>query len=403
VTATLGPVLRLRPLLLILVALASMATFGIAVASARAPRGTPVPQGFVGVDIVSPPLGTLDQAALAHQFDLMVANGVETVRMPFNWAAAQPYRNWSDVPADQLGEFVDGNGVPTNFAATDEVVQLAAQRGITVLPTVLYAPDWDRGQNSQGPIAPPARPGPYASFLTALIQRYGPSGSFWSDHTPRVPIRTWQIWNEENLTYNWPQPFAKSYAALLKASHRAIKRADSHATVVLGALTNVAWQALGQLNQIRGAKRNYDAISVNGFTKTPDNVIAYLQFMRRAAGKQGVGSKPLLATELSWPSAKGKSPQNYDWNTTEAGQARKISALLPLLAAHRKNLNLIGFYYYTWMGQEARGEPAFDFAGLLRLESDGRIVAKPALTAFRKGALALEGCRRKKRVATRCA
>jgi hypothetical protein len=396
--------LRLRPLLFILLALASTAAFGLAAASARAPRsGIPVPQGFVGVDVVSPPLGKLDQAALAHQFDVMVANGVETIRMPFNWAAAQPYASWSDVPSDQLGQFVDGNGVPTNFAATDEVVQLAAQRGITILPTVLYSPGWDQGQNSQGPIAPPARPAPYASYLTALIQRYGPHGSFWSDHKPRVPIRMWQIWNEENLTYDWPQPFAKSYVRLLKAAHKAVKRADPHAMVVLGALTNVAWVSMGQLNQVRGAKSSYDAISVNGFTKTPDNVIAYLQFMRRAATKQGVGSKPLLATELSWPSAKGKSPQHYDWNTTEAGQARKISTLLPLLAQHRRNLNLIGFYYYTWMGQEARGEPAFDFAGLLRLEPDGRVVAKPALTAFRKGALALEGCRRKKTVATRCA
>jgi hypothetical protein len=387
-----------------LAALVSVLAMMAAPTSAQAPLpGTPVPQGFVGMDVVSPPLGSMSQAALARQFDTMVANGVQTIRLAFNWSAAQPYKSWIDVPANQQNNFVDGDGRPTNFSATDMIVKLASQRHMTILPTVLYAPGWDAGKNKQGPLPPPARTAPYASYLTALIERYGPDGSYWDNHKPRVPIRMWQIWNEENLPYDWPQPFAKGYVRLLKASYKAVKLADPGAKVVLGALTNVAWQSLGQINKVPGAKRAYDVISVNGFTSTPDNVIAYLQFMRRAANRQGAGSKPLLATELSWTSAKGKSPQHFDWNTTEAGQARNIAALLPLLAAHRGSLNLIGFDYYTWMGLERRGAPAFNFAGLVRLKRNGSVVAKPALGAYRKAALAIERCRRKARVANRCA
>src|SRR5205085_12430063 len=123
-----------------------------------------------------------------------------------------------------------------------------------------------------------------------------------------------------------------------------------------------------QVDKIGGAMRAYDVIAVNGFTSAPDRVITYLHLVRRAANRQG-NHKPMFATELSWPSAKGKSPQHFSWNTTEKGQAKNIAALLPLLASNRQSLQLVGFDYYTWMGQEARNAPAFDFAGLLRFSS----------------------------------
>lgn len=362
--------------------------------------GTPVPQGFVGVDLDGPPLIADDHVDLTRQFDLMVANGVQTIRVAFSWASAQPYQHWSDVPVDQAGHFVNVNGRPTNFDATDQIVQLAAARGIQVLPTILYSPAWDAGRNRHG-YPPPARPGPYAAYLTALIDRYGPKGTFWKARAARKPIRMWQVWNEPNLTYYWSQPFAKSYVKLLKAAHSAVKRADPGAKVVLAALTNTAWKYLGQVDHVKGALKAYDVIAVNGFTSTPDRVITYLQLIRRAANRQG-NRKPLLATEVSWTSAKGRSPQHFTWNTTERGQAKNIAALIPLLAKHRQNLDLLGFDYYTWMGQEKRHAPAFDFAGLLRFRSSGQIVKKPALTAYERSALAIEGCRRKGAKATSC-
>jgi hypothetical protein len=373
------------------------ATVPSAAASGPLP-GTPVPPGFVGVDLDGPPVSPGDNVDLASQFKLMVKSGVETVRVAFNWPVAQPFAPGTPAPAG----YVDIGGVPTNFSATDEIVGLAARSGITVLPTVLYVPGWDAKVNKDGGLHIPKRVKPYAAYITALIHRYGPHGSFWAGKSRRQPIRAWQIWNEANLTYYWPQPFAKGYVALLRAAHNAIKQADPGAKVVLGALTNTAWKYLAQINHIHGARRLYDVISVNGFTKTPSGVLTYLQLVRRAANAEGEKQKPLLATELSWPSAKGKSPQHFDWNTTEKGQAKNISALLPLLAAHRKALNLAGFDYYTWMGAEYRHAPAFNFAGLLRYRNNGQIQAKPALAAYTKGVLALEGCRRKGSIATVC-
>jgi hypothetical protein len=385
--ATLDLVLRLRVLLPTLAAALALSV-GSGTASASSAQsslpGTPVPQGFVGMDLDGPPLVAANNIDLSHQFDLMVSNGVQNVRVVFSWAAAQPTK-----------------GAPFDFSQTDQVVQMAAARHVTVLPTVLYAPSWDEGKNRHGVYGPPAKTGPFAAYLTALIKRYGPHGTFWNNHSPREPIRMWQIWNEPNLSYYWPQPFAKSYVKLLKAAHRAIRRADPGAKAVLGALTNTAWESLGQVDKVSGAMSAYDVIAVNGFTSTPARVIKYLQFVRRAADSKR-NHKPLLATELSWPSAKGKSPQHFDWSTTEKGQAKDITALLPMLAQHRAALKLIGFDYYTWMGEETPHAPAFDFAGLLRFTPDGTITEKPGLNAFHRSALALEHCRQKGTKATVC-
>jgi hypothetical protein len=361
-----------------------------------------VPQGFVGVDVAPPAYGQDNSPNFDNQVGSMVTNGVQSFRIAFNWAAAEPYENWGDVPPADVNEFTNVAGKPFDFQQTDMFVGDAAQHGVTVLPTVLYTPGWDSLNNNNG-IGTPKRSAPYGAYLTALIGRYGPNGSFWRENPQihKVPIRAWQIWNEENLSYDWPQPYASSYAGLLRSAHAAIRKADPGAKVVLGALTNLAWKSIGQLYRIGGARDLFDEVSVNGFTKLPTDVILYMHYMRDAMDHYHDGAKPLLATELSFPSAVGKSKQQFDFDTTEAGQARDIKALLPLIGASYKQVGLAGFYYDTWMGDENDHSLAFNFAGLVRFKQ-GTISNKPGLAAFRAGALSLEQCTRKGPLATSC-
>jgi hypothetical protein len=378
-------------------------------ASARAHRSTnpaAVPPGFVGMDVDGPLFPVTNPSLdLANQLDTMVSSGVESLRVTFDWAGAQPYPGWREVPEADRGEFTDVGGIPTRFSALDEIVGLAAERRLSVMPTVLDAPGWDAVSARGSLIARPRSVAPYANFVKALVRRYGPKGTFWvNPGIPKVPVRMWQIWNEPNIRVFWSaQPYAGSYVALLKAAHAAIKGADPRAKVVLAGLPNFSWVALNRIYKVRGSRSLFDLVAVHPYTKQPAGVITILTRVRAAMAAAGDGRKPMLADEISWPSSRGQTPHStgFDFATTPAGQARNLSVLLPLLGKDRVKLRLAGFYYYTWMGAEHRNALAFDFAGLLRLRS-GKVTEKPAFEVFRRDALALEHCSAKIAIATRC-
>jgi len=258
-----------------------------------------------------------------------------------------------------------------------------------VLPVVLYAPTWDASPNRDGGFATPAQPARYGAFLSAIVHRYGPRGSFWSRRRHPLPIRAWQIWNEPNLGFYWPQPSVAAYATLLRTAHDAVKRADPHGRVVLGALTNFSWSYLAELYRL-GARSWFDVVAVNQFAATPARIVSILGLVRQTLIRFGDRTKPLLATELSWTSARSSCEcAVYDWDTTVSDQARQIAAALPLLASARQRLGLAGFDFYTWMGDESRLGYDFNFAGLLALRR-GKIVVKPALAAFARAARSVE-------------
>jgi hypothetical protein len=360
--------------------------------SATAQARPPVPHGFVGVMADGPLLDP--RVNLGAQLDQMVSSGIQSLRVTFDWSAAQPYANWHDVPAGQAGKFSRApGGVPTDFRVTDEIVGLAAQRRLALLPVVVYSPRWDA--SPAGIHVQPRRAAPFANYLSVLVQRYGPRGSFWASHPrlPREPIRAWQIWNEPNIAFYWDTPhFARGYVSLLRAAGRAIKRADAGASIVLAALTNYSWLDLAAIYAVPGARRLFDVVGSNAYTSKPAGVITILDRVRRVMDSHGDRHKPLVATEVGWPSALGKTNQNYGINTTQRGQAEKLAQLLPMLARNRRRLGLSRFYYYTWLSSDTPHGPSFDFSGLLAFDpADAQIYAKPAYAVFRRVVLALEG------------
>lgn len=382
--------IRLTALTLALV----VALTGPEVAAARRLPGTPVPAGFVGVNLDGPPLTPRDNVPLAPQFQSMARSGIESVRADFIWSNEQPYRSWSDVPADQASQFEAGaGGVPTNFASTDQLVGEAAAHGLTVLPTVMYAPSWDAAPHKGVAISAPRSNQPYADYLTTLIDRYGPEGSFWNANPqlPRRPIREWAIWNEPWFYYYWPfKHYAKTYVALLRAARAAIKRDDPGAKVVLAGIPNASWKSFKSIVSVRGARRLFDVVDVHPYTQWPSGVIDILTRLRRVMNRLGDAHVPMIAGELSWLSSLHQTRHVFDWETTPSGQAHAIRTLLPLLAANRRRLKLIAFYWYTWMGNQHRGGSPWGFAGLMGYHN-GNVFAKPALSAFSHEAHALEG------------
>ncbi len=79
---------------------------GSPAAPRAAPPGAPV---FLGVSAGDPLLAP--GFALRPEIALMARSGVQSLRVPFYWRNAQPYRSSADVPAAQRRHFVEVRGV----------------------------------------------------------------------------------------------------------------------------------------------------------------------------------------------------------------------------------------------------------------------------------------------------
>jgi hypothetical protein len=343
-----------------------------------------VPTGWLGA-VVDGPMVTPGFPQADAEWDRMATSGVESVRAAFYWHEIQP---------TGPGEF--------NFAITDAITLAAARRGLGVLPVVHHTPGW-AALNQGDPSSPPKNPDDFARLLTALVTRYGPSGSLWAEHpeVTRQPIRAWQIWNEPNLTRYWNHaPWAPSYVALLKRADRALKAADPGSKTVLAGLPNESWKAMKAIYDA-GARGSFDIVGLHPYTGIPKNVIKIVKIVRREMARRKDTKVPVWITELSWPAAKGKTEQHGGFETTEKGQKDRLEEGLPLIADERRKLRIGRVYWYTWLSVEGITESAFDYSGLRRMR-DGQLHDAPSLATFTRLARRLQGCAKQPGQALRC-
>jgi hypothetical protein len=306
------------------------------------------------------------------QFVLMRKSRVRTVRSVFSWAAAQP-----------------SAGQAPDFSSTDALVARAARNNIEILPIVMYAPAWariDPGNDASSP----RNVTDYVAFLNALVARYGPNGSFWPEHAdvPKRPLRTWQVWNEPQLRYQWAESdWVRGYGALLRASHDALKKDDPGCKVVLAGATNFAWDALNSLYAKGGIKGEFDVAALHPYTGSAGRVVTAARLFRAVLKRHGDGRKPVWITELTWPASKGRvrPPSGLTaLPTTDKGMATRLTRAYQLLT---KAKVVQRAYWYTWASAYRRANGIFDFTGLERFDpATGRFTAMPALRAFRRAA-----------------
>jgi len=371
--------------------IAALAVSLVSVSAQTAEAATP--DRFFGVMADGPLLAS--DTLFANEASLMRRSGVETMRMPIEWPDLQPYASFSDVPARERSRFVDVGGIPTAFAATDARIKAAALSNVEVLALVMRSPLW-AGRDPRNYMTPPRDPAAYGRFLSALIGRYGPAGNFWAEHAelPVTPLRNFQIWNEPNLTHFFPvRDWAPAYAKLLRASYQAVKAADPGATVVTAGMPNFVWSDYLKLFKAGMTADGYfDAVAVHPYTDKPTGCIEILLRVRSVLDANGASQTPIWVTETGWPSARGKAkvlPQHNGWITTRAGEAVKVSQVFRAYASNASRLKLARVYWYAWASRDRGTTNAWDYAGLRAVGSNGRLVDKPALTAYRQVARSL--------------
>ena len=332
--------------------------------AAPAEAARKVPAGFYGVsydgEVRHAREGIQDRA-----WRKMAANRVESSRAVFSWSRAQ-----------------QEEGAEFDFSESDRLVANATEHGVELLPIVTETPLWARARVRNWW---PQRAKDFTAYVRALVERYGPAGSFWEErgHRPARPLRRWQIFNEPGRS--------KRYAPLLEAAHRAVKKADPRAKIVLAGLTGTEegapWDIL-RYQYRQGIGRWFDIAALHLYTGKAANVVEGVRLFRKVMNRRGDGNKPLWLTEFGITASKGRTtaPRSQEsLRTTDAGMASFLEKAYRDLARDDRALGLKRAYWYTWASSYERGAGIFRFAGLNRY-ADGRFDAKPALAAYRASA-----------------
>ena len=306
----------------------ALALAAIAPASAQAY----LPSGFIGVSPQSP--------SSAADFKLMREAGIASVRLPLYWTVVQ-----ANSPA--VSE--------PDWAGFDHEVGLAAEAGIRVMPFAWGSPPWAAPEVIDLPVNSAWQRWGWASFLRRAVGRYGPHGSFWEENPdlPFLPIRNWEIWNEENIVTFASRPDPARFATLIRISGRALHRADPGSKVIIGGFfgrplqipPNVAsGDYLSRIYRAGNVKRYFDGVALHPYVARARAMGAQIVNLRRVMALHNDASTKIYVTELGWGSRSGPTR----WERGLYGQASQLSQAFQMLSTQRLRWRIGGAWWFTW-------------------------------------------------------
>ncbi len=316
---------------------------------ATAPVALAVPGDFWGVSPQATPS--------VEQFQRLRNGGVDSVRIPIGWGAVETTQGTAD------------------FSHVDSFVAGAAQAGLNVLPFIYNAPTWAVPSavvpGSHGTVTAPktlpvktgAQRAAWANFLKLAVARYGPGGTFWTANPglPESPIRTWQIWNEENFKYFVVRPSPSDYGKLINVSYTAIKSVDPGAKLILGGMfarpkeaefkgkPAQAYFATDFLDRLYtstpGIKSKFAGVALHPYTSkyqqlTPD----IEEFLTVLKANHDPGKK-LWITEIGWSSEPKSAGDSFAKGP--AGQATQLKGAFKLFESKAAKWKLQRIYWFS--------------------------------------------------------
>ncbi|HSJ17885.1 MAG TPA: beta-galactosidase [Solirubrobacterales bacterium] len=344
----------------------------------------------------------------------MARGGVGVVRFPLKWEPVEPTDDEFD------------------FGALDRLIGTLAANGIRPLPIVSGVPAYVDHDPLALPLDSSADKSQWQEFLRAVVNRYGEGGSYWTTAYPTqypgaeaLPLRTVQIWNEQNGPKHAHYPNPGLYAELVKISHTAIASEDPSIEVLLGGMFGTptgeggidAWDFLDAVYR-SGAKESFDAIAVHPYSPDIKGIKQQVNTMRKviaryadAAAKKkfkkakkslkrakkrgskakvrkakkrvkkarrGLQTADIWVTEIGWGS-EGASTSRLVKGLE--GQARLLRKSFQLFEKKRKKWRISGVLWYTWRDRSAFGAPC-DWCASAGLFRQDNVTAKPAFNEY---------------------
>ncbi|UUY02905.1 hypothetical protein LRS13_19795 [Svornostia abyssi] len=316
------------------------------------------------------------------------------------------------------------------WTRTDEHVRRLASAGLQPLPFVFGAPAWAEG--SGRPEASRTVPvgvwkpnaAAYGAFATAVARRY--SGTYPDPTRPGTTlpaIKTWQAWNEPNLSVDispqwvrkngrWTPESPRIYRALLNAFYAGVKSVNPKATVVTAGTGPYGdlnegdprmmpvrfWRELlcvSTTGKVPKAKKcpkvSFDAIAHHPYPIGPprrtarnadDAVVPDVKKITRllpAATRRGTirpaGAKPLWITEISWDSRPDPDGVSLEQQATYLQGA--------LYVLYQQGADVVTWFNLRDQAPTPSYAATYQSGVFLRGSTPAEDVAKPSYTAFR--------------------
>jgi hypothetical protein len=323
--------------------------------------GTAVPPGFFGISPQSP--------ASREDYDLMERAGIGTVRLPMVWSEVQEEPPFAAEP---------------DWSRFDHSVRLAAEREMEIFPFLWGSPDWASPHPSAEPVGSAWQRWGWSTFLRDAVDRYGPRGSFWEENPrlPFLPIRRWEIWNEQNIVTFSSSTNPVRYATLLRASGRILHESDPGARVLLGGLFGRPLQVppntasgdwLSRLYKAGNVKQFFDGVALHPYVADAGAMRAQIRNLRRVMRLHHDAHTPLYMTEIGW----GSDSYESRWERGLQGQARELNEAMSMLVVNRREWRIGGVWWFSWADLNDSCQFC-DSAGLLTIDRE----AKPAWYLF---------------------
>ncbi len=317
--------------------------------AASASSAAAVPAGFWGVSPQATPS--------VEQFQRLRTGGVESVRIPIGWGAVETAPGVAD------------------FSHVDAFIAGAAQAGLRVLPFIYNAPTWvvpsAAVPGSHGSVRAPktlpvktgAQRAAWANFLELVVRRYGPGGAFWAANPalPESPIRTWQIWNEQNFKYFVVRPSPADYGKLVNVSYTAIKSVDSGAKLILGGMfarpkeaefkkkPAQAFFATDFLDQMYrstpGIKSKFSGVALHPYTTDYRQLTPDIEEFRLVLTQNHDAGKGLWITEIGWSSQPRAGHDGFAKGPK--GQVTQLKGAFNLFERNQARWRLKQIYWFS--------------------------------------------------------
>lgn len=199
-----------------------------------------------------------------REFKLMNEAGIRLVRADFDW------KNMEKKQGDW------------NVGHLDDLVKLAENAGIGVLPILDYDVPW----------AKPAHKNldKWNDYVRRVVSHYGKS------------LPYWEVWNEQNQALGWGgKADGVSYAELLKSTYETVKAVNPDCKVLYGGTSGIPFEFIE--NSLKaGAGKYFDAMNIHPYRlqDIPETALASdLQRLRKLLEKYDA-PREIWATELGW-------------------------------------------------------------------------------------------------------